>query len=331
MSKKRLPQIFFIMDGRGWVQEQRAKILIQLLPEFRFRLLSKDQFSRKWNRGGLRGQPIYFASWRIPFQLLESGRCAFHLEDYQHFMASVTSHYNIGGGLDPTKAVRMGRDPEVSFDKAVSLLKGFQVITANSKILYHMLAPHIENLYDAPNGVDTNFFTPSGRYQYQPENIRIGWVGKLKAAKNYEALQEVREILEGKGFTFYVIAHPKNVHRRKVYSPEKMRKFYHQIDYYLCTSWHEGTPNPALEAAACGAPVVATRVGNMPELIEHGVNGYFVDPTPASTVAQLEALRILSSSEYHQMRAVARERIVFEWAWENRMPSYRQAFLQLLG
>ena len=34
----------------------------------------------------------------------------------------------------------------------------------------------------------------------------------------------------------------------------------------------------ALEAGACGKPVIATRVGGLPEIVEDGVTGYLVDP-----------------------------------------------------
>ncbi|MEO8601389.1 MAG: glycosyltransferase [bacterium] len=40
----------------------------------------------------------------------------------------------------------------------------------------------------------------------------------------------------------------------------------------------EGTPNPALEAAACGCTVVSTPVGTLPELIRDAANGYLVEP-----------------------------------------------------
>ena len=55
--------------------------------------------------------------------------------------------------------------------------------------------------------------------------------------------------------------------------PEEMREFYRSLDVYVCASRAEGTPNPCLEAAACGVPLVTTCVGNMPELVRHGVNG----------------------------------------------------------
>jgi glycosyltransferase involved in cell wall biosynthesis len=41
---------------------------------------------------------------------------------------------------------------------------------------------------------------------------------------------------------------------------------------------YEGQPRVILEAFAAGVPVLASRIGGLPELVDHGVNGYLVEP-----------------------------------------------------
>ena len=61
----------------------------------------------------------------------------------------------------------------------------------------------------------------------------------------------------------------------------------------LCLPSHnEGTPNVVVEALANGIPVVATRVGGVPELLREGVNGMMVPPGAASALADTLALAL---------------------------------------
>lgn len=60
---------------------------------------------------------------------------------------------------------------------------------------------------------------------------------------------------------------------------------YADLDVLVVSSDNEGTPVSAIEAMASGKPVVATRVGGLPDLIEDGVTGYLVPARDAAALA----------------------------------------------
>jgi glycosyltransferase involved in cell wall biosynthesis len=55
--------------------------------------------------------------------------------------------------------------------------------------------------------------------------------------------------------------------------------------------WYENQPMTILEAFACGAPVIGSRLGGIPELVTDGVNGFTVAADdPAALAASMRAL-----------------------------------------
>ncbi len=75
-------------------------------------------------------------------------------------------------------------------------------------------------------------------------------------------------------------------------SPDALASWYAASDVVTLLSTSEGCPNVVIEALACGRPVVATRVGGVPELVREGETGLLVDRRdPALVAARLaEAL-----------------------------------------
>ncbi len=177
----------------------------------------------------------------------------------------------------------------------------------------------------APNGVNTRFFHPGS--DRQPEAVmRVGWAGSLlNHGRDHRGYYDfILPAVQSISGVELVTAAREDLWR----GPEEMREFYRSLDLYVCASSSEGTPNPCLEAAACGVPLLTTRVGNMPELVVHGVNGFFVDRDIEDFAQKLCLLR-----DDLPLRTSFAQRIhqdIQQWDWSNRSQAYRKMFQEIL-
>lgn len=69
-------------------------------------------------------------------------------------------------------------------------------------------------------------------------------------------------------------------------SEEQMVKLYNAVDLYVTPSLQDNLPNTIVEAMACGVPCVGFRVGGIPEMIDHKLNGYVADYCDARDFAR---------------------------------------------
>lgn len=81
-------------------------------------------------------------------------------------------------------------------------------------------------------------------------------------------------------------------------------------DVLCLPSLSEGLPNVALEAMACGLPVVAARVGGVPEVVRDGVNGFLVPPSDSAALA--DALRRALATQWDR-EAIRASVSQFDW------------------
>ena len=98
------------------------------------------------------------------------------------------------------------------------------------------------------------------------------------------------------------------------------------MDVFALASVIEGFPNVILEAMAMARPVVASRVGGIPELIESGVNGILVPPRNATALAEA----ILSLLEDQGKRVFlgtnAEEKITREFSLDRMLDQYEALY-----
>lgn len=106
---------------------------------------------------------------------------------------------------------------------------------------------------------------------------------------------------------------------------------YRRADVFVLPSRSESCSMAMLEAMSCGLPVIATRIGGMPELVRHGTNGYLVPADDAGAIA--EGLGALSASPAlrHQMGAASREIVRAHHDWHRVADGYTRLFAEARG
>jgi len=101
-------------------------------------------------------------------------------------------------------------------------------------------------------------------------------------------------------------------------------------DVFLLPSAQESFGLAALEAMACEVPVVASRVGGLPEVIEHGVSGYLHAPDAIDEMAA-SALSLLTDEALHErISKAACRRVREEFCVERVVPMYEACYRAVL-
>lgn len=200
------------------------------------------------------------------------------------------------------------------------------------------------------NGVDLKRFDlePSQSWEQvglrQPHGL-IGFVGRLEFEKDLPTLlqafrlvskdyPEARLVVVGEGSLrneLGTLAVHLGCHERVDFLG--LRKDVSELlpHFQMCVlpSVNEGLPLAVLEAMACGRPVVATAIGELPSLIQHGVNGLLVPPGDAVSLAKALG-DLLAYPEWAKTVGQAARRVAENRFALNRMLGQYQDLYEML-
>jgi glycosyltransferase involved in cell wall biosynthesis len=92
----------------------------------------------------------------------------------------------------------------------------------------------------------------------------------------------------------------------------------------------EGLPYSALEALAAGVPILASRVGGLPDAVQEDVTGWLFDVGDLQTaLTKLKRWMKLDPAEQRQMRLLCRQHVTMRFSEASEMPKlisvYRKA------
>lgn len=134
------------------------------------------------------------------------------------------------------------------------------------------------------------------------QNVEFVFVGADTRPNDKSCLAEMQRRLQANGMTPRAIL-------RGTLPYEKIRDEIWASHVCVLPSTWETYPNFVLEALACGRPVVASRVGGIPEMIRDGESGVLVEPGNSAELASA-LIRVLSNSDYSKcLAANARQRV----------------------
>ena len=260
-------------------------------------------------------------------------------------------------GMRPLEATRALNVPVLFTNHTSGFLKrlekGKRAKQRAGKMLTHIahvLAPS-EELVEAtrtvgymgdvdfiPNGVDTNRFQPG------PPSERI----HLNLREDETVVLLARRLVEKNGVVVFAEAITKmdnpntrflfagdGPEREKVKSilkkgnclekaiflgnvpNDRMAALYRAADISVLPSFMEATSITGLESMATGLPLVGTRVGGIPTLVQHEKTGLLVEPGSPDELATAISKLLENPSLRTKMGQAARERAIHHFSWDH--------------
>ncbi len=179
------------------------------------------------------------------------------------------------------------------------------------------------------------------------ERFAVGWIGRMTAVKRTDDVLLGFKRLRERGVDACLclvgdgpdrphverLAHDLGIVRDTLFLgyQEDVAPYYAAFDALVLPSANEGTPVSAIEALAAGRPVVATRVGGVPDVVRDGEDGFLVEPGATDDLAERLAWLAGDAELRERMGAAGRERVLPRYAVDRLIDDVDRLYRSLLS
>jgi glycosyltransferase involved in cell wall biosynthesis len=192
-----------------------------------------------------------------------------------------------------------------------------------------------------PNGVDTSRYVPASEEHKQelraelslpPQAHIVVYAGRLVREKRVDYLLKIWDAIRAKYFDAHllILGDGSEESRLKEMSAQLRQggvqfagrvddagSYFQAADIFVLPSSTEGLSNSMLEAMSCGLPVLATKVGGAPDVIEQNIHGCLIPPDDIDSLQWgLESL-LADQSLRLSLGAAARKRILSDFSLDS--------------
>ncbi|MBV8610094.1 MAG: glycosyltransferase [Singulisphaera sp.] len=221
-----------------------------------------------------------------------------------------------------------------------------------SEVLAHRIVPR-RKIHVVPNGIDTARFAGHGDAGPLRQSLGIpagaavvGTVGRLDVIKRQDLLirafvrvgqrisephlllvgdgpllRDLRELASGLGLLGRV---------HFVGYQAEPERYLRMMDVFALTSRSEGMPLAVLEAWAAGIPVIASRVGGLPEMIDDGRTGVLFDSGDEDALVEALCGLLTDAGRAGRIGEAGRLRVESLYSLRRMVESYRCHYLELI-
>jgi glycosyltransferase involved in cell wall biosynthesis len=225
-------------------------------------------------------------------------------------------------------------------------------ITATSRILTEETKKYLKNrkdIYTVPFGVDVEIFKPSNsRDKKDGDRIVIGVTKQLerKYGINYLLQAFARCCQTRTNLELWIVGEGSEETRLRSlcqrlniqdrvrflgFIPhEEIPQHIKQIDIAVIPSILESFGVAAVEASACGIPVVASRVGGLPEVVKDQETGFLVSPADSDMLSEKLSTLIENPMLRKKMGEAGRRFVLSRYVWEENAGLMDRVYQQVI-
>lgn len=289
-EKSNLKKILLVADVPGWAFDHRAKDMMNM-PSDKVKLDLK--YLHQVKKEDIEEYDlIYPMAVIMAYSLYKKG---FPLN-------------KLGAGITSMRQFRFYQHKDKTFYKSFDrFFKDIHIVNTASDEFVDYFSQY-RPVHKTRVGIDHHVFKP---LPSRPRNkvFTIGWVGSSTDSK-IKGFDVIKEAVNGLNIKLDIRTKTNNFVSR-----EQMLTFYQNLDCFICSSKSEHLPLPILEAAACGVPIISTKVGIVPELIKSFENGIIVE-RKVEPIRNAIQYVMNNPNTCEKMSDAIRSTITNGWTWD---------------